>query len=143
MRAAEAVRLGSLVVKPVAGKVSDGKGGGCAIGMGNFALGGAADCRQFEARYRWLDNTPQSDLPCDCVGDGLMESGCYTRNRDWVNSNYQSQMIHLFNYHVATVKDWTIDRLCEWLDSVDPTPREAQAAAPSQVSEAVEVTREC
>lgn len=33
MRLAEAIRLGSLVLKPVAGTTNDGKGGGCALGM--------------------------------------------------------------------------------------------------------------
>lgn len=35
-------------------------------------------------------------------------------------------IVHVFNYHVMAVKDWTLDRLVQWVASVEPAePEEA------------------
>lgn len=120
MRAAEAIRLGSLVIKPVAGKFGD-ENGGCAIGMGNFALSKEGGCMHFVDKYLTLfvSQIPSDFLPCGCPATFPTLEGCGGR------FTISGTIIHLFDHHVVGAKDWTIDRLCEWLDSVDPTPRDA------------------
>src|ERR1700687_528175 len=133
MRAAEAIRLGSLMIKPVAGTRNDGNGGGCAIGMGNFSLtgdaGNGADmhtCRAWERRFSWVTKSVFTQLPCSCDSQMVVGSICRITARSCVEASPIMAMVHLFNYHVCTVKDWTIDRLCEWFNSIDPTPRDSE-----------------
>lgn len=133
MRAAEAVRLGSLVLKPLRGGGNFGNNNfGCALEMANKATGK----RGIEVynTFPWLEIT-ETELPCNCVGPAYML---------WLG-NFQNErphkskevLVHLFNQHVCD-GDWTIDRLCEWLDSVDPTPRETEV--PCSLSEQKEVS---
>lgn len=41
---------------------------------------------------------------------------------DWI--------VHVFNYHVMTVKDWTLDRLVQWVASVEPAEPEEVVTEP-------------
>jgi len=36
-------------------------------------------------------------------------------------------IVHLFNYHVMTKKDWTMDQLIDWVRSVEPPDPEEDA----------------
>jgi hypothetical protein len=147
MRVAEAIRLGSLVMRPVCGNMNDRMGGGCALGMAFLALGKPIG-RQIADEYPWMGE-PKSlhDLPCSCSLDKpIMLSGGRYYNPEYgpyhapIGTNVL--VVHLFNYHVCTTKDWTIDRLCEWLDSVDPTPRETESLTEQTEAEVHQTLKE-
>lgn len=123
MRAAEALILGSTIVKPVAGNIDDDKGGGCALGMINHGLG-SNQRYEFTETFPWMWKENYTALPCDCKDERLIGSGCGMFPRNQIQRHITSIVVHLFNWHVCHVHDWTIDRLAEYIDSVDPTPRE-------------------
>jgi hypothetical protein len=78
-----------------------------------------------ERKYPWIGRT-MARRPCDCKH---VEGGPYAI----------IAIVHLFNEHVARgvkgalgcvggvsypdAEPWTMDRLAQWIDSVDPTPR--------------------
>lgn len=119
MRLAEAIRLGSLVLKPVPGLFDDRDGGGCALGMGNYSISGQASDEfgvgALEKAYPWI-NIQQVPVPCDCGINHWFER----------KASVATAIAIVFNTHVCGDHTWTIDRLCQWVDSIDPTPRETQ-----------------
>lgn len=126
MRAAEALRLGSLVMEPLFGQCvfnSEDDGMGCAIGMINKANGVPArrnHAHTMVVEYPWMRNLT-SEIPCKCPSSHTGET-------------IVSVLAHVFNMHVApgrpayvwNVVTLTIDQLADWLDSVDPTPRQEE-----------------
>jgi hypothetical protein len=42
---------------------------------------------------------------------------------------YMIGIVHVFNYHVCTVKDWTLDQLIDWIRTIEPAEEEAPVAA--------------
>jgi len=54
-------------------------------------------------------------------------------------TNLSMVVVHLFNDHVMTRKDWTLDQLIDWVRSVEPADPEEKAseAAVSNVPEEV------
>ncbi len=125
MRASEALMAGSLVIRPVAGTQWDGHGGGCAVGMILAAVGSNPNSWiEFQHPFAWLRNTAHISLPCEHqYAETLMGGGCRQSYRIHIIS-FADYIVHLFNYHVKTTVDWTIDRLAQWIDSVDPTEKE-------------------
>ena len=132
MRAAEALMLGSLTVKPVQGHLHDGRDGGCALGMINAAVSTLSDQNAWRHVFPWMAEYGSGfNLPCGCAGK---------------EPNVESVVIHLFDVHVTGNKcpdpmcpcqigllherpTWSIAKLAEWLESVDPTPRESEKPA--------------
>ena len=142
MTIGEALRLGSLTMKPFPGHFyHDGNDSGCALGMINNAVGGSrAKCHyQYREAFPEIHNT-LVPYPCDCVGSMVVGGGCAWVPRTSVN-NIEGMVCHLFNYHVCQTKDWTIDRLAEWLDQVYPHPVPAEALAEMEKAECVPVKR--
>ena len=70
--------------------------------------------------FPWVDTT-YYPMPCNCDV--------------WYNKSVIYSIIHLFNEHVMQggtypeAEPWTLERLADWIDSVDPTPRDAPTAA--------------
>ena len=106
MRASEALILGSTILKPMRRTFDTGDGHGCALGMMNRAVGGTALNMVYRRVFGWLHSSLQREAPC----------GCHYR------SNVGSIVVHLFDNHEKS--EWTLERIADWLDSVDPTPRE-------------------
>src|SRR5207248_7167494 len=94
---------------------------GCAIGM--------IEAASPVAYYSILNSLSHicCALPCGCEkGTMIMGSGCggtfYSGSMVVVNA-----IVHLFNYHVMTKKDWTMDQLIDWVRSVEPPDPEEDA----------------
>lgn len=144
MRAAEALRLGSLVMEPLGGTfvrtrlkyyrplgsrtlicndfLDDGEG--CAVGMINKACGVPKELNNWFALvdlYPWM-SAPRPRLLCPRCG--------------FTHVAVTDMIPHIFDTHVAAnlfangiefapplAPSMTIEQLADWLDSVDPTPR--------------------
>jgi len=141
MKLSEAIRLGSLILKPVCGRYLTPYGG-CALGMAVAAKGGTYNRPDAFCENEWNTFLYQkhglSKLPCGCENKetSMQEGGVFRSTRYLLLGHYRSLIVHLFNYHVCTVKDWTIDKLCEWVASVEPQeapiPETAQKETPAQ-----------
>ncbi|SRR6266566_3868700 len=147
MRASEAMLLGSTIIRPVMGKQNDGRGGGCALGM----IAAAHNERYFSlysfslvngsslSQYWWMWDKSGLSLPCDCKEERLMgDSGQWGLRSD-MEGCAVLELVHLFNYHVMTRGDWNLERLAEWLDSVDPNFREKVVEVKQEEVELMEV----
>jgi SRSO17 transposase len=112
MKISEAMLLGSTMIQPVAGVHLDTfNSAGCAMGMVNIAA--PSLWKELGHRCR----ITQVKTPCDCtVGfiSRMQRGPVYRAN------NLMMTIVHLFNDHVMTKKDWTLDRLIEWVASVEP-----------------------
>jgi hypothetical protein len=129
VKLSEAIQLGRTVIRPVSGIQDDGRGGGCAIGMGLKANGVQPSRRPvvdgdftspeeketFEAAigaWPWLGAT--ISIPCSypCILSGHPAS-------------YANAIAHIFGSHVFGKADWTLNQLVEWIQSVEPAERES------------------
>jgi hypothetical protein len=127
MKLSEAILLGSTVLAPRAGgqHFSETQEG-CALGMAAIARGcsfhqvatpfAEKDRRTLGAEGVWgpwmLKEVPR---PCDCW-------------RIWIRRKMRIKEViaHLFDYHVMVKKNWTLERLVAWVETVEP--REVQPA---------------
>ena len=119
MRASTAINLGRSMIRWVAGTRNDGHGSGCALGMAEKAVGHTWD-------WSWSTSATMS-FPCTCnLRAAIMGSGC-----EWsfhtAPCSAMNIIVHLFNYHVMTKKDWTMDQLIDWVRSVEPPDPEEDA----------------
>lgn len=124
MRLSEAILAGSVLIP----KTAPGNIDMCAIGMAIKALGLptrtdlGVNYNALFVNWPW---TERADLPkpCDCAvaaGEPVYVS-----------------IYHIFDSHIFDpYYDWTLDQLCQWVDSVDPTPKET--VEESQAVEEVE-----
>jgi hypothetical protein len=131
MRLSEAILLGSTVVKPLRGVGLTTKGEGCAIGMALKAAGapmipwyavnpeilGLSD-QDYRRFWPWKDKLCGIDLPCTCEAQELMCGRGDVVPRSSINTIH-AIIVHLFNQHVID-GSWTIERLAEWVASVEP-----------------------
>lgn len=132
MRYAEHMLLMSKVHGLVPYWRDDRKGNRCALGLVE------SEGRCAEVIYPWIAETA-AYLPCGCNYALVSE-----RMPDY-NSKVILTIVHLFNEHVMQGKivspeaePWTMEQLADWIDSVDPTPREIVAEpAPTTVTETV------
>lgn len=130
MRTSTRLLLGSTMIKWLRGTRNNGNGQGCALGMIEASGGSCAHLDHFDV-----------ELPCDCnLANAIMGSSCHYSHYLRV-CQASSAIVHLFNYHVMTTKDWTLERLVDWLRSVEPADPEedTNAADPQTVSERDEV----
>lgn len=74
-------------------------------------------------------------LPCECkdliVGGGMRLLASSGRE------SLMSAIIHLFNYHVMTKKDWTMEKVIDYVASVEP-PDPLESVTTSHVESHVE-----
>jgi hypothetical protein len=125
MRAAEALLLGSAVLRPVSGIVNNGHGGGCALGMIAKSIG--VSPRVAYKSYSWFVDKEMA-LPCGCQAP-----------RNYYNIG--AIIAHLFDAHIMnkgyhmekwTMEKWTMEKLVAWIDEQDPTPREVEVVVEEQ-----------
>lgn len=114
MRVSEAIMAGSMLLKSSPRVRNDGCGFGCALGMAEAALGigepsTSGVLSALERCHPWLEDRAASPCACPVTGFGFSMINC------WI--------AHVFNEHVMGDGTWTLERLCDWVDSVDPTPR--------------------
>jgi hypothetical protein len=133
MRLSEAILLGSTVVAPQAGGQYFSKSqSGCALGMATIARGyhyGPGRKRAIREQDRrtlgtegiWGDWLVQEVVrPCDCW---FLRVPRKMRIKDIV--------AHLFDHHVMARKNWTLERLAAWVETVEPKDV-APSAAPGE-----------
>jgi len=135
---ADAIFLGSHLVRGKGGAEWYSDGSGCARGMALEAIGvkrmpSMGDwlvdgmefgmcLHQFISVWPWTTKT-KTTYPCGCDR--------------WLEIDPVSSIIeHLFDRHVDGVvytqlTKWTLEKLCDWVRSVDPTPK------PSEIIERV------
>lgn len=110
MTLAEAIHLGSLTLKPWAGTfyktvpaptvgyfTLESATHGCALGMAMKAVGKATIVENFPFLVDYV--VP----PC----------------KHAFQRTFSDAIVHLFDSHVFGLKDWTLDRLIEWVASVE------------------------
>lgn len=120
MRFAEKMLLNAKFYGLVAGIRHDGKGNRCAIGLveenvNHRSFGGWADTLA-EELYPWV--RADARYPCEHYSPAAL-------------NNITGVIAHLFNEHVMqaqifylSASPWTLEKLADWIDSIDPTPRE-------------------
>lgn len=130
MKLSEAILLGSTVVAPRAGgQHFHETQQGCALGMAAVARG----CT-FRAVTRPIDDLERRTLgvegvwgtwvllpverPCDCW-------------RIWLRRRMRIKDViaHLFDYHVMDKKNWTLEQLVAWVETVEPKEDRAEESA--------------
>lgn len=144
MKASEALVLGSTLLKPVPGTQSTNDGrGGCALGM--IAVAQGKKITVFSGNtfgdflvLEWMSRP--TTLPCSCKDKILMGSSCYPFSRESIESSIYRTLTHLFNYHVCGIQDWTIERLADWLKTVEPQEEQSSQQQENVVREEVAVT---
>lgn len=119
MRISDALALGRTMLKPIAGHhiTPDGTHG-CAWGMIQVAA---------PSEYgEMIRRGPSMKTPCGC------KMG-YTGGMAWgpIHDNFVSVVVHLFNQHVMTEKNWTLDQLIDWVRTVEPEPVAEPEPAPT------------
>lgn len=124
MKLSEAILLGSTMIKPKAGVfiTPDGKQG-CAWGM----VGAAAPASY--PNFATMAGRRSETQPCNCATTLIIGSGLRYQERAFTFS-LSDWIVHVFNCHVMTVKDWTLDRLVQWVASVEPAEPEAVVTKP-------------
>lgn len=113
MKFADAMEKGSKMVVPVAGSRHDNQGRACALGMAEVAVK-----QSFGIEWPWTARTVV-DFPCGCKG-WVMVGGCRQGQvYEGKGRSFTEAIVHLFNYHVMTKKDWSMDRLIQWVRCVE------------------------
>lgn len=120
MKISAAIMLGSTMIAPLAGhhlyydpaNPHQGPTHGCAWGMVNVAAP-----RQWGSMNIWAA-TIAVTLPCGCRGM-IVKGQMRVEMSDGIET-VQAAIIHLFNHHVMTEKDWTMDKLVDWVQTIEP-----------------------
>ena len=122
MKLSEAILLGSSMLAPRGGRQYFAETQeGCALGMAAVARG----CT-FHTVTRPIDDRDRRTLGAEGVwGDWVLEQverpcDCW---RIWLRRRMRIKDIiaHLFDYHIMDKKNWTLERLVAWVETVEPT----------------------
>jgi hypothetical protein len=112
MKISTAMALGRTMILPHVGIHLNGqRTHGCAWGMVNMAAPAVFD------NLFGMSRSVIVYVPCECkMGHmgGMVWAQVNRRN------NLCLAIVHLFNDHVMTRKDWTMDQLIDWVASVEP-----------------------
>jgi hypothetical protein len=121
MKLSEAILLGSTVIAPKAGGQYFSKSqSGCALGMAAIARG----C-QYGPRRQTISVQDRRTLGTEAVwGSWVMRQvvrpcDCW-RFRVPREMRIKDVIAHIFDYHVMTKKNWTLERLAAWVGTVEP-----------------------
>lgn len=129
MKFSESIIIGSTVVKPRAGVQFDPDShSGCAIGMAVIGSGGRYHAGPPPQGTHLKDG--QRSLAIEVVfGEWLRDRRTFPCSCKRLLVLPRRGMIkdivtHLFDLHVMIEKDWTLDRLVKWIESVEPVEEE-------------------
>jgi hypothetical protein len=139
MRFAEHMLLEANNYKLVPYNRCDSEGRRCALGLvegnqWNMTALYKGRLGMAEQKYPWLDISTFMEMPCNC------EQPAYRFPSDVLERPYRaaSVIVHLFNEHVMRehgggqanpeAEPWTLERLADWIEAVDPTQREEISA---------------
>jgi hypothetical protein len=111
MKLSEAIALGRTMIAPMAGCILSGNGAaGCAWGMAKVAA------PSLYAEFQQIAATTVVNLPCGC---NCFYYDIYSVNALSAHAVLLNAIIHLFDTHVFGKKDWTLDRLIDWVKEND------------------------
>lgn len=131
MRISDALALGRYLIKPLAGiRLSSDGTQGCAWGM----IETAAPSTYGKLLNRGIITS--AILPCDCATPLIIGNGMLRESRSMF-CNLSQIIVHLFNYHVMTRHDWTMDQLIDWVRSVEPPDPEEKVTETAKSEEEV------
>jgi hypothetical protein len=120
MKMSTAMALGSTMMHPIAGVFYTGHAG-CALGMVSQAA--PSDWNRLYEMSRKL----KVSRPCLCKDDCFVYGSGMMQVRAGEIGHLGHCIVHLFNHHVMTRKDWTMEQLIDWVASVEPPdPEEAE-----------------
>lgn len=120
MKLSEAIRLGSLILKPCQGvNISLAEDSGCAMGMALVANG--HPLRQSIVTEDANDRLVMLGFPVN----KLVTLPCCSQS----TAPLSACIIHIFDNHVCHTKDWTLDDLIEWVASVEEDAPTANAVS--------------
>ena len=111
MRLSDAIALGRMLALPWE-RGNRGGGRKCAMMLAGLAANG--DCGDFITNLPFAASDSTVTLPCICKG---LEGEWPCLNGI---GNMRRATMHVFNHHVCTVGDWTLDQLIDWVRSVEP-----------------------
>jgi hypothetical protein len=129
MKTSEHLMLGSTLLKPLCGRFINDEGTeGCAMGMILAAKYGLAAVLQMDKEDAvpadwnqiWYNRPTFTALPCNCRDSMVMGSAGASWLRSWCEISPCNVIVHMFNYHVCTNKDWTIEQLADWIATIEP-----------------------
>jgi hypothetical protein len=129
MKLSEQIRLGSLVLPGMDGEYfhfgeNRQPNAGCALGMAAFSMGARTSSEAIEFLKGIALLEDRLERPCDCIRKSEQPVKIF------------EVIIHLFDFHVCFVCDWTLDRLIAWVESIEPQEiaapvnQEAEQVAP-------------
>jgi hypothetical protein len=143
MRLSEAILLGSTVLTPQAGRQHfAGNQAGCALGMAAIARG----C-SFRRVFRPFPSTDRRTLGTEGIwGQWVLQAvvrpcACW-RFRVPCEMRIKDIIAHTFDYHVMRKKDWTLDRLAAWVETVEPKEHASGEALDPEVISGFWATRQ-
>lgn len=121
MKISTAIALGRHLIKPLAGIHLTVNGrSGCAWGMVNKAVPEEFVLMSNRAKYT------RATLPCECRNGNEAIGSCMRVQPIYDFNNLSNIIVHLFNDHVMTKKDWTMDQLIDWVAANEPADPEEQ-----------------
>jgi len=121
MKISTAIALGRHLIKPRAGvHLNMSSRSGCAWGMVNVS----APSNYLQLLY--MARRMPKELPCECRNEQRAIGGGMLSLPISAFTNFADAIVHLFNDHVMTRKDWTMDQLIDWVAANEPPdPEEA------------------
>lgn len=131
MKLSSAIATGRVLVMPASGAEWRNDGSGCARGMAleGAGIGRIESCGGGENWLRFCGTWPWTRLPANASPCGCVCSYGVT---------YCHYIAHIFDDHIIHKGDWTLDRLIDWIASVEPAePSEAPAEQIPAETEAV------
>jgi hypothetical protein len=117
MKLSEYVMLGSTLIESVPYVRWNGRGGGCALGMAESALG-LKRVSSFTNMAEVCEVSIEDQPGFEWMNDEVFTSPCGCRPKFQVSA--VQAIVHIFNHHVHGEGDWTLEKLCDWVRSIEP-----------------------
>jgi hypothetical protein len=113
VRLSDAIATGRVLLKPLAGELIDMNGtAGCALGMAAKAAG--IESISVDIRLKWPWIREEAEMPCSCIPSCTPFASMHSPKPCF------GIITHIFDDHVMTRQDWTLDQLIDWVRSVEP-----------------------
>jgi hypothetical protein len=147
MKLSEAILLGSTVLAPRAGgqHFSETQSG-CALGMAAVARG----CSFYKVTVPFPERDRRTLGVEGVWGEWVLQEVARPCNcwRIWIPRKRRIKEVisHLFDYHVMIKRNWTLEQLVAWVETVEPKevamPQVSRPAAPREMSSPAAATSE-
>lgn len=149
MKLSDAILLGStLITSHWGSEYYSSDGGGCARGMALEAIGKRVCSRRcpnpnvinFFVEWSWTwFQFKTSELPCGCIANtkyALYEPDEYSlplSQQPLITVG--AAITHIFDRHVHHQKNWTLDKLVDWVRYIEPKDNKAEENSGQEVDD--------